>query len=157
VTPIQRPARQPIGLALARTAKIVGRAFDDTLSAAGGSAPIWLILISLKSQPTRNQRELAHAVGIQGATLTHHLNAMEADGLITRRRDPANRRVHQVALTEEGESLFLRLAGAAQAHDRRLRTGLDDAELATLEGLLGRLEHNVTELPLDSAPVDCPP
>jgi MarR family transcriptional regulator for hemolysin len=155
--PIRRPTRQPIGLTLARTAKIVSRAFDDALSAAGGSAPIWLVLISLKTQPTRNQRELAQAVGIQGATLTHHLNAMEADGLITRRRDPANRRVHQVELTEEGESLFLRLAGAAQAHDRRLRTGLDDAELATLETLLGRLEHNVTELPLEPAPADCPP
>ena len=29
-------------------------------------------------------------VGIEGATLTHHLGAKEADGLLTRRRDPAN-------------------------------------------------------------------
>ena len=138
-----KPAGRPIGLTLARTAKLVSRAFDDTLSAAGGSRPIWLILISLKTQPTRNQRELADAVGIQGATLTHHLNAMETDGLITRRRDPANRRVHQVALTDKGETLFHRLASAAQAHDRRLRSGLDAGELATLERLLGRLRENM--------------
>ena len=60
---------RPIGLTLARTAKTVGRAFDDALAAAGGSTPIWLILISLKTRPTSNQRELARAVGIQGATL----------------------------------------------------------------------------------------
>ncbi len=138
-----KPTGRPIGLTLARTAKAVSRAFDDTLTAAGGSAPIWLILISLKSQQTANQRELAEAVGIQGATLTHHLNAMEADGLITRRRDPANRRVHQVALTEQGETLFHRLATAARAHDERLRDGISEAEIATLEKLLGRLQGNV--------------
>lgn len=140
-----KPATRPIGLTLARTAKIVSRAFDDALASAGGSTPIWLILISLKSRPTSNQRELAEAVGIQGATLTHHLNAMEADDLITRRRDPANRRVHQLRLTERGETLFYRLATAARAHDQRLRTGLGDDELATLEHLLGRLHDNVAD------------
>jgi MarR family transcriptional regulator for hemolysin len=140
---VTKPTGRPIGLTLARAAKIVSRAFDDALAAAGGSTPIWLILISLKTQPTVNQRELASAIGIQGATLTHHLNAMEADGLITRRRDPANRRVHQVRLTEEGETLFHRLATAARIHDQRLRTGLGDDEIAALEHLLGRLHDNV--------------
>jgi MarR family transcriptional regulator, transcriptional regulator for hemolysin len=140
---VTKPAGRPIGLTLARTAKIISRAFDDALAAAGGSTPIWLILISLKTQPTSNQRELAKAVGIQGATLTHHLNAMEADGLITRRRDPANRRVHQVHLTEQGETLFYRLATAARTHDQRLRAGLEDEEISTLERLLGRLRNNV--------------
>jgi MarR family transcriptional regulator for hemolysin len=140
---VTKPVGRPIGLTLARTAKIISRAFDDALAAAGGSTPIWLILISLKTQPTSNQRELAKAVGIQGATLTHHLNAMEADGLITRRRDPANRRVHQVQLTEQGQTLFYRLATAARAHDQRLRAGLGDEEIAALEQLLGRLQANV--------------
>jgi MarR family transcriptional regulator for hemolysin len=141
---VTKPAVRPIGLTLARTAKTVGRAFDDALAAAGGSTPIWLILISLKTRPTSNQRELARAVGVQGATLTHHLNAMETDGLITRQRDPANRRVHQVRLTEQGEILFHRLATAARAHDERLRTGLDEADIAALEELLDRLRANVT-------------
>jgi MarR family transcriptional regulator, transcriptional regulator for hemolysin len=142
---VTKPARRPIGLTLARTAKIVSRAFDDALAEAGGSTPIWLILISLKTQPTSNQRELARAVGIQGATLTHHLNAMEADDLITRRRDPANRRVHQVTLTERGEALFHRLASAARAHDERLRAGLGADEITRLEELLGRLHDNVAD------------
>lgn len=148
-----RPVGQPIGLTLSRTAKIVSRAFDDTLAAAGGSLSSWLIMISLKTQHMGNQRELAEAVGIKGATLTHHLNTMEADGLITRRRDPVNRRIHQVQLTEPGEALFHRLAAAAVTHDRRLRTGFSDDEIATLERLLDRLRHNVTnEPPVGIAP-----
>jgi MarR family transcriptional regulator for hemolysin len=140
---VPRPERPPIGVVLARTAKAVSRAFDDALAAAGGSLPVWLVLISLKTRQVANQRELAEAVGIQGATLSHHLHAMETDGLVTRRRDPANRRVHQVTLTEAGEALFLRLATAARAHDQRLRTGLGADEIALLEGLLDRLRANV--------------
>jgi MarR family transcriptional regulator for hemolysin len=140
---MSRPARTPIGLHLARTARSVSRAFDDALAQAGGSVPVWLVLISLKSQRLRNQRELADAVGIREATLTHHLNAMDAQGLITRERDPANRRVHLVELTEAGEALFHRLRGAASAFDQQLRAGVSDSEVAALEGLLSRLEANV--------------
>ena len=137
------PAGPPIGLHLARTARVVSRAFDDALAAAGGSVPVWLVLISLKSQRLANQRRLAETIGIQGATLTHHLNAMEADGLVTRRRDPTNRRVHVVELTDAGEALFQRLRAAAVAFDRQLRAGLADDDVATLARLLDRLRHNV--------------
>jgi MarR family transcriptional regulator for hemolysin len=141
---VPRPAHTPIGLNLARTARSVSRAFDDALAQAGGSVPRWLVLISLKTQPVRNQRELAEAVGIREATLTHHLNSMDEEGLITRRRDPANRRVHLVELTEAGEAAFQRMRGAATAFDQRLRSGLSGDDVAQLEALLGRLAANVT-------------
>ncbi|WP_290051132.1 MarR family winged helix-turn-helix transcriptional regulator [Amycolatopsis solani] len=139
------PTTTPLGVVLARTAKTAGRAFDQALAAAGGSQPVWQILISLKTRPAANQRELADTVGIQGATLTHHLNGMETTGLVTRRRDPANRRVHLVELTETGEQLFRKLATAAIAHDQRLRKGFTDTEITQLTDLLHRLATNVTD------------
>jgi MarR family transcriptional regulator for hemolysin len=138
------PDRQPVGMHLARAARETGRAFDAALAEAGGSLPVWLVLISLKSRELANQRALADAVGIQEATLTHHLNAMEAAGLLTRRRDPANRRVHVVELTPEGDALFVRLRAAATAFDERLRAGLSAAELERFEAVLDRLRDNVT-------------
>ena len=137
------PAQEPIGLHLTRVTRVVSRAFDDALAAAGGSLPIWLVLISLKAQRSPNQRQIAEAIGIQGATLTHHLNAMEADGVVTRRRDPTNRRVHVVELTKAGDALFLRLRGAAVAFDRQLRAGLNEEEVATFTRVLDRLRANV--------------
>jgi MarR family transcriptional regulator, transcriptional regulator for hemolysin len=142
-----RPAQLPIGLRLSRTARAASRAFDDTLARAGGSVPVWLVLISLKQQQLRNQRELAEVVGIREATLSHHLTAMDEQGLITRRRDPANRRVHLVELTEAGEAAFQRLRGAATAFDQRLRDGLSEAEIAELARLLDRLAANLGEQP----------
>jgi MarR family transcriptional regulator, transcriptional regulator for hemolysin len=140
-----KPERLPTGLHLARTAKSVRRAFDEALAQAGGSIPVWLVLISVKSRHAGNQRELAEAVGIKEATLTHHLNAMDAQGLVTRRRDPANRRVHVVELTDAGEAAFLRLRDAAMAFNERLRRGFADDEIAALEGLLDRLERNAAD------------
>jgi MarR family transcriptional regulator for hemolysin len=138
-----RPARQPIGLHLGQVAKIVRRAFDDALAEAGGSLPMWLVLISVKSGQLASQRQIADVAGIQGATLTHHLNAMESAGLLARRRDPANRRVHVVELTPAGDALFLRLRDAAAAFDQRLRSGLSEHDLGQLEELLSRLRDNV--------------
>ena len=140
-----RPARPPIGLELARAARTVSRAFDEALAQAGGSLPIWLILLNLKTRQVSSQRELAEAVGVREATLTHHLNALDTRGLVTRTRDPANRRVHVVELTPAGEAAFLRLRDAAAAFDRRLRDGLTDADLDTLAGLLTHLTANVAD------------
>jgi MarR family transcriptional regulator, transcriptional regulator for hemolysin len=138
-----RPARTPIGLELARAARTVSRAFDGALAGAGGSLPVWLVLLNLKTRQVSSQRELAGAVGVREATLTHHLNAMDTQGLITRTRDPANRRIHVVALTPAGEAAFLRMRDAAATFDSRLRDGLSDADLDGLAAVLGRLAANV--------------
>lgn len=138
-----RPSTVPIGLQLASSARLVSRAFDQALVEAGGSLPVWLVLLNLKIQPTSSQRELATAVGVREATLTHHLNAMERDGLLSRRRDQQNRRVHVVEPTSKGEKLFRRLARAASAFDGRLRKGIDETEISTLGRLLAHLAANV--------------
>jgi len=133
---VAAPDIEPIGLQLSRTAKLVSRAFDDALAEAGGSLPVWLVLVSLKSQTHGAQRQIAEEIGIEGPTLTHHLNKMETAGLVTRRRDPANRRVHQVELTPAGEELFAALLEKVVAFDQRLRDGLSERQLAQLRHLL---------------------
>jgi MarR family transcriptional regulator for hemolysin len=137
------PVREPIGLQVARTSKVVSRAFDDALAEVGGSVPIWLILRSVKGGQFGTQREIAQAIGIEGATLTHHLNRLERAGLITRTRDPDNRRSHRVELTEAGGAAFFGMLRGVQAFDRQLRTGLRQRELSVLENLLSQLRDNV--------------
>jgi MarR family transcriptional regulator for hemolysin len=140
-----RPAQTPLGLHLSRVSKLVSRAFDDALAEAGGSLPVWLVLVNLKAHPQASQRELAEAIGLTEATLTHHLNAMDGDGLVTRRRDPSNRRVHVLAMTEEGESAFARLRAAALDFDRRLRRGISSEESRQLTDVLDRLCRNAED------------
>src|SRR4051795_462193 len=132
----------PIGLLVARTARALDRAFDDSLAAVGGTGAMWLVLSSLKDGGHRTQGGLAAAVGVRQPTLSHHLDGLERTGLVTRDRDPANRRVQRVALTEAGEALFVRLRRSAAAFDGRLTAGLDDGEVAQLRRLLAQLVEN---------------
>jgi MarR family transcriptional regulator, transcriptional regulator for hemolysin len=137
------PSEEPIGLTVTRTAKALSRAFDAALAEAGGSLASWLVLASLKGGLHATQREIAEDVGVEGPTLTHHLNRMEAAGLVTRVRDPRNRRAHRVELTPAGELAFQGLLARVQAFDRRLRAGFSDEEEATLRRQLARLAENV--------------
>lgn len=141
----QAPPSVPIGLQLTRVARVVSRAFDEALAEAGGSLPMWLVLLNVKINPRANQRELADAVGVREPTLTQHLNAMERHGLITRRRDPTNRRIHIVEVTGRGEELFLALRDAAVRFDKELRHGLNEAALDGLALTLSRLADNVAD------------
>jgi MarR family transcriptional regulator, transcriptional regulator for hemolysin len=138
-----RPEATPIGLQLATTAKTVSRAFNAALAEAGGSLPVWLILTSLRGEQWRTQLELARSLGIEGPTLTRHLDAMERAGLVERRRDAKDRRAVQVELTDAGRELHNRLRAHVIAFDQRLRHGLDEQDLAGLRKLLTRLEQNV--------------
>jgi len=134
---------EPIGLEVARTGRLLNRAFDDALSAVGGSLPVWLVLTSVKGFVHTRQREIAEAIGLEDATLTHHLHRMERDGLISRHRDPENRRNQVVALTAEGEELFQRMLATVVDFDARLRRGVRAAEVQQLRTLLERLRANV--------------
>ena len=131
-----------IGLAVTATAKALSRAFDDALAAVGGSTPTWLVLQAVKATEVATQGELAAAIGIRQPTLTHHLDGLERAGLVTRSRDPGNRRVQRIAVTEAGEHLFLRLRRAAAAFEGRLHAGFDDDDVTTLRRLLAQLEEN---------------
>jgi MarR family transcriptional regulator for hemolysin len=138
-----RPDGPPIGLLLATTSKAVGRAFNDALAAQGGSIPIWLILNALKSGRRRSQLELARNVGIEGPTMTRHLDGLEQSGLVERKRDLVDRRAVQVQLTRAGHALHGRLLKAVIAFNRQLRTGLSGDDVETLRRVLGRLRENV--------------
>jgi len=140
-----RPHGPPLGLVLATTSKAVGRAFNRALAGSGGSIPIWLILNALKSESRRTQLELARAVGIEGPTLTRHLDGMEQAGLVRRQRSTPDRRAVQVELTRKGNTLHGRLLKAVISFNQQLRTGLTSEDEQTLRTLLHQLETNVDQ------------
>ena len=138
-----RPVTTPLGLRLFQTSKAVRRAFDGALAEAGGSIPTWLVLTNLKASAWRSQHDLALAVGIEGPTLTRHLDGLEQRGLVHRRQDPENRRAVLVELTDEGHATHARLLEVVIAFDRRLRRNLSAEETTQLGALLDRLAANV--------------
>jgi len=143
--PDERPPRRPIGLQLALTAKTVSMAFNAALQAHGGSVPVWLILNALTHERLATQVDLARSLGIEGPTLTRHLDNLEEAGLVERRRSDEDRRAVRVALTPSGEAAYTSLRVAVGAFNDRLLEGISEAEQAQLRELLERLGANAGE------------
>jgi MarR family transcriptional regulator, negative regulator of the multidrug operon emrRAB len=81
---------------------------------------------------------LSHSGGVR------IVKRLEAEGLVTREPDPADRRAVRLHLTEEGEREARRLLAARQAALTPLLAGLGEREGAALERLLERLLASVT-------------
>lgn len=134
------PSEPPIGLQLARVARDVTAALDAELVAAGGDLVTWQVLVLLQAQRGGAQKDLAAAMGIREATMTHHLKRLEREGLVERTRDPDNRRVQRVTLTPKGRRRFAALRETAVRFDGRLRDALSAEERAAFGAALVRLQ-----------------
>jgi MarR family transcriptional regulator for hemolysin len=132
----------PIGLQLTRTARSVSTEFERAMAEAGGSVSTWQVLVLIRSGQWDTQSGLAKAMGVTAATMTHHLNTLESNGLVRRWRDDSNKRVQQVELTDEGAVVFARLRDVATRHDQSLRSRLSAKEAEQLAKLLHKLADN---------------
>lgn len=91
------------------------------------------------------QGELGALTGIVASALVSYLNPLEEAQLITRRRDPHDRRKHVVALTGRGRS---RLQAASQAQrdaEDQLLSALTTKQRAQLRELLKRLRDSLIQ------------
>lgn len=136
-----------VGRLLALTAKAVRARFEAELAADGASLATYVVLHDAVAATGLSQRELAERIGLEGPTLTRHLDRMEAEDLIVRRRDPHDRRVWRIEPTAAGRRLYERLRRTADRLERTLTSGLEAAEIQALRDLLTRLRENMEEEP----------
>jgi DNA-binding MarR family transcriptional regulator len=106
------------------------------------------LLRLLSATPGRSQRELADALGVPPSRFVPFADALEQRGLIERRRNPDDRRLHAVHLTAAGEDLLDRLREVGMAHELAVCASLSAEERAHLQSLLGRMaaEQGLTPL-----------
>jgi DNA-binding MarR family transcriptional regulator len=130
---------EPLGRLLAVTGRLVRDRFDAALGQHGASLTTWVVLRTAGREDPPSQRELAHRMGIEGPTLVAHLDRMEDEGLVARRRDDRDRRVVRVALTARGRRRHDELREVAGKLDAELRGLLRADEIETLERVLPRI------------------
>jgi len=82
------------------------------------------------------QRELIHEMGVAPSILVTLLNPLEADGLVTRERDPDDRRRHLVTLTEAGERHLASASRAQNEAEDALFASLDENQRRQIRTLL---------------------
>ncbi|MFD9359529.1 MarR family winged helix-turn-helix transcriptional regulator [Streptomyces sp. NPDC060031] len=135
---------QRLGLLLAWHGAVTQTRMRKALSAAGLTPRHAMTLMHLEGGPI-SQRALAERLEVDPSVLVGILNDLERDGLADRRRDPADRRRHNVAITDAGSAVLGKTNAALDAVELGLFSGLSDQEQGVLRGLLARIDTHADD------------
>jgi DNA-binding MarR family transcriptional regulator len=89
-----------------------------------------------------SQAQLQRSLDVDAAAVTRQVKQLEADGLLTRRPDPADNRFMLVALTPRGRQTLLEVAERGRTFVSRLLNGIDSGDLACMQRVLADLRRN---------------
>lgn len=123
--------------ALYSASSLVTRLYRPLLEPLGLTYPQYLAMLALWEKAPRTVGELGEALGLDSATLTPLLKRLEAGGLVSRKRDPADERRVLVAPTAAGSALRERAKAIPKALLCQLP--LAGEELVDLHATLTRL------------------
>ncbi len=136
------------GLELLRLVRAASYAYDAILTEqmrdAQLSGPRWRLLLHLLLAETHghsavNPTQLSRYQRVSKNTISAHLRALEAQGLIERELDPDDRRQFRIRLSEAGRTLIERSTPEHMAFLNGLANELSPLERSTLTELLTRL------------------
>ncbi|ABS62585.1 transcriptional regulator, MarR family [Parvibaculum lavamentivorans DS-1] len=125
--------------------RLFKRAWENRLRASGTgiTMPQSRVFAELRQQDGVTQTELADLVMMEKAPLGRLLDRMEELGLITRRPDPADRRVRRVYLTDAIDGFHDELWDAAFGMFGDALKGFTAEEYETLVAMLRRIKENL--------------
>jgi len=66
----------------------------------------WKLIITINQKPGLTQTELSKSAQKDKASVTRMLDILEKEDYVTRKKDPEDRRLYNIFLTEKGEAVF---------------------------------------------------
>jgi DNA-binding MarR family transcriptional regulator len=140
VSRTQQPtATDQLVFLLAKHGQIMNLRLRQALDVSGLSPRHGAALMRLAQAGPTSQQGLIEALAVDASALVAILNDLERDGLVERRRDPADRRRHIVQITSSGTRAVRAVEQAIAEVERDAFADLDQAEVAQLQRLLGRI------------------
>ncbi|SDJ63009.1 DNA-binding transcriptional regulator, MarR family [Nonomuraea maritima] len=103
------------------------------------------LLVRLRRDGETSHSDLRRSLGIDGASITRLVKEFEAEGLVSRRLDPADNRYTLAALTPAGERAAAELERSHQAYQERLLDGVTPQQREIVLGVLARIRANIIE------------
>ena len=133
-----------LGFLLARHGQVMNLRLRQALSVSGLSPRHASTLIRLARAGATTQQALLDVLAVDPSGLVAILNDLERDGLVERRRDPADRRRHIVEITKAGCATAAEVERAIAEVEQDAFAQLDDSEVDQLRSLLARV-HSRTD------------
>jgi len=101
---------------------------EPALRAHGVSMWGYVVLTALAEQPVRTQAALAQAIGADKSRIIGVLDDLQERGLISRRPDTSDRRVHLLSLTAAGDRLRRSVQAAIRDSEEDVLAALPPAD-----------------------------
>ncbi|MDF5753629.1 MarR family transcriptional regulator [Spongiactinospora sp. TRM90649] len=111
----------------------------------------FVVLDVLADEAAPSQHDLVHRLGINRTIMVKLLDRLQAQGFVTRTRNPANRRTHVVSITDAGRTALDGMRRAAAERDAEITAALTPAQGRRLVELLGALVADDEEAAAPSA------
>ncbi|MGW2867765.1 MarR family winged helix-turn-helix transcriptional regulator [Kitasatospora sp. NPDC001225] len=146
--PTVDPQVETIVQTLNRVSRRMGVAYDRQLTVLGITSAEWEVLKALVVAGSPYQLgpgELAKRLGLTPAAMTHRIDRMVADGLVTRERDENNRVRVIIELTETGRDKWLESMRMAAVFEEELLQDVAGEDRAALSAMLGRMLRRIEE------------
>jgi DNA-binding MarR family transcriptional regulator len=128
-----------VGYNIRRAYLVIQSLFDERMEKHDLRQAEFSVLSVVKGNPGINQKALAEALVVAPPNLATLLDRLEARGLLTRQRNPDDKRAQLVELTTQGARLCGRAVKAAAEADDAALTRLSEAEQEQLKVLLGKI------------------
>jgi DNA-binding MarR family transcriptional regulator len=108
------------GNAIRRLQQIAVAIFLQEAEAQGITPVQFAVLQALANTPGIDQRTLSRTIGFDTSTIASVTDRLQARGLVQRSRDPADRRVRLLALTDEGHAVLRAVIPAMRRTQQRI-------------------------------------
>lgn len=134
-----------IGFLISDVSRLLRRRFDERARLIGVTRAQWRAIKFLERGEGINQGGLADLLEVEPITLCRMIDRLEEAGLVERRRDPADRRVWRIFLTERARPLLDDLHRIADELFVLALAGIPDADQRAMSAMLQRMHANLSD------------
>ncbi len=141
---VQNSLDQLLGFLVNDVSRLMRTRFDSRARDLGLTRPQWRVLVFLARSEGINQSGLAEIIEVERMTLGRMIDRLEAAGLVERRPDASDRRVHRLYLSNKAKPLLDDMVVLANELQDEALDGLSDADRHTLRSLLTVIKNNLS-------------
>jgi DNA-binding MarR family transcriptional regulator len=117
-------------------------ATDEQLSSMEMSSAQFVIMATLSMGVAKSASDLCKGISYDAGAMTRMLDRLEEKGLLRRSRDPSDRRLVNLEITEKGNAALPRMREVSMGVLNRFLQGFTKAEARQLESFLTRMLDN---------------
>ncbi len=141
---------EAIGFLIHDTARLFRRELNERMRHSGVTALQWRLLAYLARNEGTNQIKLAEFLEVEPITLSRMIDRLADAGMLSRRRDPDDRRAWRLYLEAKSWPLIDEMRAASALLADTAQEGLNAEEREQLANLVERMRQNLSRKASDT-------